>query len=58
MKKLNQASGLAHKVVKTKSTTLSSSRCGSTIFDEIATNPRSCVPDLVVASKIRVYFDV
>jgi hypothetical protein len=36
MKKINQASGHDHKVVKIRSTILSPLSCGSTIFAEIA----------------------
>jgi hypothetical protein len=42
-KKLNQAPGLVHKVVKIRYASLSPSSYGSTIFDEIAQIPSSCV---------------
>jgi hypothetical protein len=49
-KKLNQALGLAQKVVKTRSTSLFPTSCGSIIFSEIALIPSSYAPNFVVAS--------
>jgi hypothetical protein len=47
--------GLAHKVVKIRSTTLSSSSCGLAILDEIAPIPSSFSSNLIIAS---VHLDV
>jgi hypothetical protein len=58
MKKLNQTSSIAYKVVKTKYASLCPSSYGSTIFDEIAQLSSSCASILLLASKILLYLDV
>jgi hypothetical protein len=55
--KAKSSSGVANKVVKTRSTTLSPSSYGSTIFGEIALIPSSRASNLVGASKILVHLD-
>jgi hypothetical protein len=56
--KAKSSSGVANKVVKTRSTTLSPSSYSSTIFDEIAPIPSFCASNLVGASKIPMHLDV
>jgi hypothetical protein len=57
-KKLNQASGLAHKVVKVKFATLSSSRCGFTISLMRFLRSLPLVPKILLKHpQIYVYID-